>query len=80
MCRARFLSCHLLLDILSNNQSLSLEGSPELWGNVEKGDPIRYQDPDGTMIEVAGAGVTKEMGPLHVIQTVTGRITWGVHC
>ena len=50
---ACFLSYHLLLDILSNNQSLSSEGSTELRGNMGEGDPIRYQDPDGTMGEDA---------------------------
>ena len=47
MCLVYFLSYHLFLDILSNNQSLSSEGSAELWGNMEKGDPTGYQEPDG---------------------------------
>lgn len=50
---ACFLSCHLFLYILSNNQSLSSKESTELWGNMEKVDPIRYQKPDGTMGEDA---------------------------
>lgn len=48
-----FLSLHLLLYILSNSQSLSPGESTELWGNMEKADPVRYQDPDGIIGEDA---------------------------